>query len=262
MNEEAPKNKSTKAIIISILVAVVLAAGGYFFLSRQNSNKDSDKTVVISEGNPAAKSVTFGNPKKSAHYENNVPNHAAVLAGAPINVVIDFNFDLAANSNISIQMGSKEYGTGETIIDSGKLAMRRKMDPASPDGLYAVFYRACWADGSCHEGNFQFAIDKKRAEKFSDMRGKAEITIALENFKFDPKEVRISRGTKVTWVNKDSAAHTVNTDNHPEHTYYLAQNSRDLKQGESYAVTFGEPGIFPYHCTPHAKIMTGTILVE
>lgn len=241
---------------------VILAVGGFFVFSQNKSDQNTGKSVVIDEAKPEAKTITFGNPKKSAHYEANVPAHGAVLAGVPVNVVIDFNFDLAQGSNISIKMVEKEYGVGEAIIDPGKLAMRKKMDPSSPNGLYDVTYRACWADGSCHDGNFQFAIDRSLAEKFSDMRGKGEITIALENFKFNPQAVRVSRGTKVTWINKDGAIHTVNTDNHPYHTYYLSQNSRDLKQGETYSVTFDEPGIYPYHCTPHAQNMTGTLLVE
>lgn len=257
-----PKDKSSKKLIIIAVATIALVFTGYLFLTQNKADNHAGKTVVINEGSPSAKSITFGKPKQSVHYQGNVPAHGAVLAGVPVNVVIDFNFDIAIKSNISIKQGGREYGTGETIIDSGNLTMREKMDPASPDGLYDVFYRACWADGSCHDGNFQFAIGKAMAEKFSDQRGKPEVTIALENFKFDPREIRVSRGTKITWVNKDGAVHTVNTDNHPGHTYYLAQNSRDLKQRETYSVTFDEPGIYPYHCTPHAKIMTGIILVE
>lgn len=242
-----------KKIIIIAIVAAIAVVAGYLFLG---------KDVAVNEISPETKKIVFISPKKAAHYEGNVPEHGMILAGAPVNVVIDFNFDLAANSSISIKMGDKDYGIGETIIDSGNLAMRKKMDPAAPDGLYDVFYRACWADGSCHDGNFQFAISRALAEKFSDMRGSSEITILLENFKFNPKEVLISRGTKVNWINKDSVIHTVNTDNHPEHTYFLEQNSRNLKQGDNYAATFNEPGIYPYHCTPHAPIMTGVILVE
>lgn len=253
---------SKKVIWLIVAVLVVVAIGSFFIFSQNKSDQNTSKSIVIDDTTPEAKTITFGAPKKSAHYEANVPSHGAVLAGAPVNVVVDFNFDLAQGSSISLKMSEKEYGVGETIIDPGKLAMRKKMDSSSPNGLYDVSYRACWADGSCHEGSFQFAVDRSLAEKFSDMRGKTEISIVLENFKFSPQEVRISRGTKVTWTNKDSAIHTVNTDSHPFHTYYLSQNSRDLKQGETYSVVFDEPGIYPYHCTPHAKIMTGTLLVE
>ncbi len=140
--------------------------------------------------------------------------------------------------------------------------MRRKMDSASPDGLYTVNYKACWADGSCHDGNFQFAIDKKLTSEFVDMTGKKEVTIDLKDIAFNPKNIKVNKGTKVTWVNQDSVEHTVNTDSHPGHTYYSSQNSRTLKKGDVYSVTFTEPGIYPYHCTPHADSMKGEILVD
>lgn len=56
----------------------------------------------------------FGTPKKAAHYESNTPAHGMVLSAPPINVVIDFNFDLAPPSRMSIMSNGKEYGTGET----------------------------------------------------------------------------------------------------------------------------------------------------
>ncbi len=159
-------------------------------------------------------------------------------------------------------MDGEDYGTFETAIDTNKLAMRRKMDPASPDGKYSVAYKACWADGSCHDGSFQFKIDKSKALEFEDMTGKKEVTINLQNYSFSPPKIRVSKGTKITWINQDNIIHTVNTDSHPGHTYFLNQNSGNLLKGNTYSVTFADPGIYPYHCTPHAATMRGQILVE
>lgn len=221
----------------------------------QTSN-NSQTTTTVNDSNQ------LQNPKKSAHYESNTPAHGAVLAGVPINIIIDFNFDVAKGSSISITNNGKEYGTSEAIIDSNPLAMRRNVDPSAPDGVYTVSYKACWADGSCHDGNFQFAIDRSKATGFIDMRNKKEVTVSLKNTSFNPKNLRVSVGTKVTWVNEDDVVHTVNTDSHPAHTYYSAQNSRTLKKGDTYSVIFTEAGIYPYHCTPHASSMKGSILVE
>ncbi|MFC1988571.1 VOC family protein [Chloroflexota bacterium] len=63
----------------------------------------------------------FGTPKKSPHWESNTPGHESMLAAVPINVVIDFNFDLGPGSAISITNDGKEYATGDTIIDDNKL---------------------------------------------------------------------------------------------------------------------------------------------
>lgn len=250
--------------IIPILLVII---GGFFFF---NSRQSIPSPVVDSNTSEQSDTETFSTPKKAAHYESNTPEHGATLAGVPVNVVINFNFDLANGSEISIikegnpsaGSGLRDYGAEKTVIDEGKLAMRRKMNPISPDGLYTVNYKACWADGSCHDGNFQFKIDKSKAGEFKDLRNQAQVTIDLKNFQFNPPKVRISKGAKVTWTNQDSVIHTVNTDSHPAHTYYLNQNSRDLNKGDKYEVVFDVPGIYPYHCTPHATTMKGSILVE
>jgi len=208
--------------------------------------------------------VNFKNPKKSAHYESNTPEHGAVLAAAPVNVVIDFNFDLAGGSEISIINDSdgKEYGSRPTFADPNKLAMRRSMDQSAPDGLYNIDYKACWPDGSCHTGNFQFAIDRTMVSSYLDWRNKKEVAVVMSGIQFQPANILINKGTKVIWKNEDSAIHYVNTDSHPAHTYYLEQNSQALNKGDSYEVTFNFPGVYPYHCSAHAGNMRGSIIVE
>lgn len=223
-------------------------------------------TPESSSGTPATtrdlRSTAFETSKKSAHYESNTPAHGMTLAAPPLNVVIDFNFDLALPSSISITSGGNEYGTGPTTIDANKLAMRRAFDPSALDGLYTVTYQACWPDKSCHDGSFQFAIDRTQAAAALDLRGQTAVNVHLKDIAFAPATIRIRKGTTVTWTNDDTVEHYVNTDAHPSHTYFPAQNSRALKAGETYTVAFQTPGAYPYHCSAHADAMRATILVE
>lgn len=249
--------------LIALAAILILGIGTFAVLRNQGGSPTLPETQTQPQTQQKSTSQKqFSNPKKSAHYESNTPEHGAVLAGVLVNVVIDFNFDLVKGSEIMIQMASIEYGVGETMIDVNKLAMRKKMDSNAPDGLYTVSYKACWADGNCHDGMFQFKIDRTSAKSFEDMTDKKEVMIDMKNFAFSPTKVKVSRGAKITWTNQDSVIHTVNTDAHPAHTYYLDQNSRDLKKGDTYPITFSEPGIYLYHCTPHASFMMGQILVE
>lgn len=222
-------------------------------------------TTGTSTAPPSASPLAFEfeTPKKSAHYESNTPAHESILATAPINVVIDFNFDLAPPSTISVTQDGREYGTGETIIDDSKLAMRRDLDPAAPDGLYTVTYNACWPDGSCHDGYFQFAVDSSLTAEFTDMTGQPLVNVEMASIAFQPQKVIVDAGTTVTWTNREAGVeHFVNTDSHPAHTYFPAQNSQGLMPGESFAVTFATPGSYPYHCSAHAGAMKGEIVVR
>lgn len=208
----------------------------------------------------------FATPVKSPHWVSNTPQHASTFAAVPINVVIDVDFDLAPPSQISIVKDNKDYGVGQTTIDKNKLAMRRDMDKSAPDGIYTVNYEACWPDESCHDGSFQFAIDRRLADEFEDHRGRPDIPpdigISIENGAFVPKKIRIRKNTRVIWKNNDTVDHYINTDPHPAHTYYPAQNSKLIKPGEAFEVVISAVGEFPYHCSAHADTMTGSLLVE
>lgn len=211
-------------------------------------------------------STIFSTPVKSPHWVSTTPQHASTFAAVPIHVVVDVDFDLAAPSSISITKGNKEYGIGQRGIDRNKLAMRRDMDPSAPDGLYAVNYKACWPDGSCHDGSFQFAIDRRLADEFEDHRGRPDIPpdigISIEKGAFVPKKIRIRKNTRVIWTNNDTVDHYINTDPHPAHTYFPLQNSQLIKPKEAYEVVFSEVGEYPYHCSAHADTMIGSLLVE
>lgn len=234
------------------MIAVIGGGAVLFSVNKSNEQPKGQKSTTF----------TFSNPKKSAHYESNTPEHGTILPAPPVNVVIDVNFDLSQKSSISITSGGKEYGTGDTIIDQSKLAMRRKVDGGALDGLYTVSYTACWPDKTCHDGQFQFAIDRTRSSEYEDMRGKKEITISISDIAFAPKMVRISKGTKVIWRNDEAVGHYVNTDPHAGHTYYPKQNSQLLNKGDTYSVMFDEIGFYPYHCSAHAANMTASLLVE
>jgi plastocyanin len=203
----------------------------------------------------------FSIPKKTPHWESNTPEHEAILAAVPINVVIDFNFDLGPGSDISIVRDGKEYAVGNTIIDDNKLAMRRAMDAEAPDGIYRVEYKACWPDGSCHEGYFEFGIDRSKVQEYEDLRDSTQVTIMMKDIAFVPQKIHISRGTEIVWINEDSVIHYVNTDGHPAHTYYPEMNSKALNAGDTYSLTLNIPGIYTYHCSAHPN-MTGSIIVE
>lgn len=244
-------------VLIGIAFIAIYMTNG---ASRAMRSSNSASTEQIQQSVSIFNS--FSTPKKSARYGSNTPAHSSVLAGAPINVVIDFNFDLAPNSTISIIKDGKEYGINDVVIDENDLSMRRDFDSNAPDGIYTVIYNACWPDGSCHDGEFQFAVDRTKISEYEDLRGQDEVTINLSSLKFNPRNILISKGTEVVWKNDDAVEHYINTDAHPSHTYYPSQNSEALKKNDIYPLVFDKSGAYPYHCSAHESVMTGSILVE
>jgi amicyanin len=91
---------------------------------------------------------------------------------------------------------------------------------------------------------------KKTAHKAAPVV-KAQVKIA--NFKFGPRTLTVKVGTKVTWVNKDLVAHSVNfASGHID--------SETLDQNAKFSHTFTAPGTYKYICDIH-PFMHGTIVV-
>jgi len=71
---------------------------------------------------------------------------------------------------------------------------------------------------------------------------------------FTPKEVTVTNGGTVTWINKGGQDHTATSDTG-------AFDSGNLKPGAKAAHKFTAPGEYPYSCNQHAY-MTGKVIVK
>lgn len=98
---------------------------------------------------------------------------------------------------------------------------------------------------------------------------------------FEPKNIKISPGTTVTWENVGTIGHTVTAyeDDIPDDASYFASGGYSSEQearnayknsgggnipgGESYEHTFETTGEYRYFCIPHELSgMVGTVTVE
>src|ERR1700691_2763445 len=78
--------------------------------------------------------------------------------------------------------------------------------------------------------------------------------VSIDNFSFAPMEMTISKGTQVTWVNKDDVPHTVVSVDHKF-------KSQALDTDEKFSFTFQDAGTYAYFCSVH-PMMTGKIVVK
>ncbi len=76
---------------------------------------------------------------------------------------------------------------------------------------------------------------------------------------FQPKEITISAGDTVKWVNNKLAPHNVVFDKAGEFNH----KGLVFAPGESFSSTFNEPGEYTYWCEPHRGAgMVGKIIVK
>ncbi|MBT5201639.1 MAG: hypothetical protein HOM02_07365 [Thaumarchaeota archaeon] len=81
----------------------------------------------------------------------------------------------------------------------------------------------------------------------------------MEDRCYIPSVVAVSAGDQVTWVNEDSAFHSVTSGFYDSPTELF--DSGHLDPFESYTLTFDESGTFDYFCTLHPW-MQGQVVVE
>jgi plastocyanin len=84
----------------------------------------------------------------------------------------------------------------------------------------------------------------------------AEQKIHIDNFTFDPAEVTVAVGTKVTWVNRDDVPHTATSTAKPK-----AFDSKTLDTDQQFSFVFDKAGTYEYYCAVHPK-MTGKVIVK
>jgi plastocyanin len=80
-------------------------------------------------------------------------------------------------------------------------------------------------------------------------------TVLIQGFSFKPAHITINRGTRVTWINKDSTTHTATANNG------RSFDSGRLGKGQRYSHTFKSAGKKSYHCEIHPD-MKGRITVR
>lgn len=240
-----------KKLVIFTLGAIVLASVAIFsFL--QNSKSSLSK-------NHQAKS----DQSKLSHFLDSTPLDSEIYAKQPINVTLNFDTDLVAVSSISVSSSNNsEVTIGDVKIEDNNTVLKKDLKSNLSDGPYTVKYKACFASGPCSDGKISFWIDSEKISQYQDLRSKKNVSISMKDLKFNPEKIIISPDTIVVWTNDDTVDHFVNTETHPEHTYFPQQNSKELKNGNNYSLTFDMPGQYNYHCSAHVpEGMLGSIIV-
>jgi len=77
-------------------------------------------------------------------------------------------------------------------------------------------------------------------------------SVTIQNYAFVPAQLTVERGTRVTWTNRDSLAHTVTGS---------GLDSPSLGQGQTFGYTFNTAGDFSYICSLHPT-MRGQVTVR
>lgn len=85
---------------------------------------------------------------------------------------------------------------------------------------------------------------------------KRSTTVDVASFRFMPDSIRVKAGGTVTWVHRDRAPHTAETEAKTAGGFDTGR----LDRGERETVRLDRPGTFRYFCVYH-RFMEGTVEV-
>ena len=78
-------------------------------------------------------------------------------------------------------------------------------------------------------------------------------TIEIKDFPFQPNSISVPVGTTATWINHDSVAHTITSDDGKF-------DSGTIESGGEFKFTFSQPGSYGYYCKIHPS-MKGEVMI-
>ncbi|HUP84421.1 MAG TPA: cupredoxin family copper-binding protein [Acidimicrobiales bacterium] len=122
----------------------------------------------------------------------------------------------------------------------------------------ATFVLVAFGAGACSDSDSKSASPStpstsESADSARPAAGAGD-TVAIKDFNYQPGDLKVAKGTKVTFTNEDGFAHTVTAKD-------KSFDSDKIDAKGTFEHTFDEAGAFPYLCAIHNS-MTGTITVS
>jgi plastocyanin len=134
----------------------------------------------------------------------------------------------------------------------------RTLSLAAVVGVAGALSAACGGGGA---NNSTPAVSNAAANRTSSnaaggaaSAGAESAQIEMSDDVFKPAQLTVPVGTKVTWINRGTKAHTVVGNDKLFDSGLVDVNGQ-------FSYTYTSPGSYPYHCAPHPK-MIGLIVVK
>lgn len=103
------------------------------------------------------------------------------------------------------------------------------------------------------------SLSPTAAQAVEEQSNSADVTVTANGF--EPKDITIKAGDKVTWTNESSAKVTINSAVHPTHLLWPFLNLGSFENGQVVSVVFEKIGTYKYHNHFNAS-QVGTVTVE
>lgn len=254
--------------VFGVMIVIIIFSGLLIYYKIKgervltiNSTIELSNYVYFFKGNDS-NSVRISEALLSDDYLSSFPLHKDVLVKSPVSVVLDFKRPITDGSTLIVVRDKKGYNLGNVEIDPEGRTMRVSLKEDAPNGLYDVTYEACFDDGVCQDGFFQYIVDSNAHENYTKMKMRRDVVISNSNHTFDNAQVIVSKGTKITWVNDWNESMFIRTYPDQTSTYYPIMNSAEIKPGQSFSLFLEKEGVYPYAGVYEDSRVLGVIVVD
>lgn len=114
--------------------------------------------------------------------------------------------------------------------------------------------------------------ENRQVSGLVDMTNKLKVDIDIKDFTYSESNIKIKKGTKVTWTNQDTLKHNVMGKHEHSDIAHDAPSREEVKvdmfagqlleKGETYSFIFNKVGTQQYHCSPHPYMEGSVTVVE
>jgi plastocyanin len=136
--------------------------------------------------------------------------------------------------------------------------------------LGALGVAACGGDDEADDGSARESSPPQQPSR-AEREDRTAVVDMNDQLAFDPKQIEVAAGEKVTWKNVGKVAHTVTADKSKVADPSLVSvpagteewDSGFVGEGESFSRSFEKPGTYRYVCIPHEGAgMVGSVVVR
>jgi plastocyanin len=115
------------------------------------------------------------------------------------------------------------------------------------------------SDGAGDDVSAPKQVQTSEGKTTGSAGAKAQKSVAVEvvDIDYEPREVTVAKGGKITWTHTGNLPHTVTKDSGPGPDF----SSETLSNGDTYEQTFDTPGTIEYVCKIHPQ-QHGSITVK
>jgi plastocyanin len=107
-------------------------------------------------------------------------------------------------------------------------------------------------DGGSSQPDWPSYLDDANEDTYEDHTGEGEVTIAVENFYYEPTKITVDTGTTITWE-FNTPGHNVKAESQPADDLEGTEGSdmQPVDQGTTHSEDLESTGVYAYFCGPH-----------